>query len=214
MTQAELMSLCICFADSIQQDRDKCCFCTRWHRKSSCWLPPVYLKRLAWRHWHLKIHKLHGENRFFYSRAGARAITWQWLLINIGNASNIHQHFLPNRWVTGCYFSARRDANDHIENTEHNYNGVPAGPRVEAQQRLSRLGRGKEGDGPIKLQALSRVSCECPRRCRWPSVPPGLCSRCSSVPAQNTIYNTHACSNVGAPKSCTTRRGRLEMKAI
>lgn len=48
-------------------------------------------------------------------------------LINIGNAGYAHHHFLPNRLVMGCYFSARRDTIDHIENTQHNYNGFPWG---------------------------------------------------------------------------------------
>lgn len=40
----------------------------------------VYLKHLAWRNWHLRIHKLHEKN-LLYSSCRCRAITSQWPLL-------------------------------------------------------------------------------------------------------------------------------------
>lgn len=80
---------------------------------------PVYLKHLAWRNWHFEIHKLYRRKTFSVPRqVQSHSITMASVpqLINIGNARNTHQHFLPNRLVMGCYFSARKDTIDHIEN--------------------------------------------------------------------------------------------------
>lgn len=66
-------------------------------------------------------------------------------------------------------------------------------PCVEAQQHLRLLGGGKEGDGPIKLKALCRISCECVRDT---ASDPRRTLICAYSKAQNTLHNIHICNNL------------------
>lgn len=130
-------------------------------------------------------------------------------LINIGNAGNTHHDFLPNRLVMGCYFSARRDTIDHIENTEHNYNGFPRGLMLkpnniwggweEAEGLMDQSSSRHFAGSPVSVLWLR------PRHCQWPSALPFQLSTVA-VTSQNVPRVVHACSNLIAPKSCVVVR--------
>lgn len=123
--------------------------------KASCWLlvfiSSIWLEEIGILNIH-KLYKIHPA--LFPQQVLSHSITMAAApqLINTGIASNTHHIFsLSKHLVMGCYFTARRDTIDHIENTQHNYNAFPWGLVLKPSNIWGCWKRGKEGDGPIEL---------------------------------------------------------------